>query len=139
MTDLTELPYAACLRFLREGVVGRAAVCTPSGPRILPVNYAVLDDAILFRTTPYSVLGSLTGSVALAFEVDSLDYQHHEGWSVVATGRASVLHDPNDVAEARGLLAVQPWAGGPRHVYVRLRWEELTGREVAARPRASHG
>lgn len=139
MTDLTDLPYATCLRNLRQGVVGRAAVCTPSGPRILPVNYAVVDDAILFRTTPYSVLGSLTGSVALAFEVDSIDYQRHEGWSVVATGRASVLHDAGDIADARSLLTVQPWAGGPRHVYVRMRWDELTGRQVApAKPLASH-
>ncbi len=140
MSELTDLPYATCLRLLREGVVGRAAVCTPAGPRILPVNYVVQDDAIVFRTTPYSVLGTLTGSAALAFEVDSLDYRQHIGWSVVATGRAHVLHDADELAEVRALLAVQPWAGGPRQVYVRLRWDELTGREVSSTKSAvSHG
>ena len=27
------------------------------GPHIVPVNYAVVDDALVLRTSPYSVLG----------------------------------------------------------------------------------
>ncbi|MFZ2501426.1 MAG: pyridoxamine 5'-phosphate oxidase family protein [Nocardioides sp.] len=130
MSDLADLSYETCHRLLQEGSVGRVAVCTPSGPRILPVNYTVADEAIVFRTTPYSVLGSVGGSMSLAFEVDSLDYRSHEGWSVVAIGRASVIHDAEEIASLRAELDLETWATGSRQLYVKLPWDELTGRRV---------
>lgn len=41
---------------LVDGVVGRVARATPVGPRIVPVNYLVHEDAIVVRTAPYSRL-----------------------------------------------------------------------------------
>jgi nitroimidazol reductase NimA-like FMN-containing flavoprotein (pyridoxamine 5'-phosphate oxidase superfamily) len=45
-----ELDDDACRRLLVEGVVGRLAFWSYDGPRVHPVNYAVLDDAVLVRT-----------------------------------------------------------------------------------------
>ncbi len=79
MTMPIELPYETCAELLATREVGRVAVCTTDGPRIIPVNYSVVDDAVVFRTTPYSVLGMHAWRGRLAFEVDDLDPDHHAG------------------------------------------------------------
>lgn len=126
-----ELTYEDCLALLRQGEFGRVAVCTPDGPRIVPVNYAVVDDeAIVFRTTPYSVLGVHARESRLAFEVDQVDREGHTGWSVVASGRGSPLEDRDELARIRTFRDPQPWAGGQRWLYILLRWQDLTGRRI---------
>ena len=46
MKEPVELTVNECLDLLEGGVVGRVALCTPLGPRIVPVNYAMFDGAI---------------------------------------------------------------------------------------------
>ncbi len=125
-----EMSYEKCRELLAAGVVGRAAVCTPSGPRILPVNYTVLDDSVIFRTAPYSVLGTYAWNNQLAFEVDHLDYEQQAGWSVMATGRGSMIEDLRELETIRAFWEPRPWASGPRLLHVRLRWDELSGRRI---------
>jgi len=130
MNEPAEMSYEKCYELLSGGVVGRAAVCTPSGPRIFPVNYSLVDESIVFRTTPYSVLGTYASNTQLVFEVDHVDYERHLGWSVVATGRGSLVEDTRELATIRSFWDPRPWAGGVRLVYVRLRWDELSGRRL---------
>src|SRR5688572_3607376 len=54
MKEPVELTVSECLGLLGGGVVGRVALSTRLGPRIVPVNYAMYDGAIIFRTSPYS-------------------------------------------------------------------------------------
>ena len=82
-------------------------MATPVGPRIAPVNYVVHEDAIVFRTAPYSELSTYGWNVDLAFEIDQLD--------------------PDDVQRIRRTGDPEPWAAGPRHLYVSLVWRQLTG------------
>ena len=82
MFESFDLNTTECEEFLRAGLVGRVAACTPDGPHIVPVNYSVVDDAIVLRTTPYSLLGSQTRGAVMALEVDQFDYEYHRGWSV---------------------------------------------------------
>jgi nitroimidazol reductase NimA-like FMN-containing flavoprotein (pyridoxamine 5'-phosphate oxidase superfamily) len=131
MTQLVELTVEECLKLLHGGMVGRVAMCTPVGPRIVPLNYAMYDDAIVFRTVPYSELGTYGWNTELAFEVDHLDYEKHQGWSVVAVGKSEIVDDPDELREIRAGWDPTPWAGGRRHLYLRLRWRDLTGRRVA--------
>ena len=56
--DAIDLTHAQCERLLRAGTTGRIALSTPDGPHIVPVNYSVVGDAIVVRTTPYSLLGT---------------------------------------------------------------------------------
>jgi hypothetical protein len=130
MNDLVELSYDKCLELLSGGVVGRVGICVDSIPRIIPVNFAVLDNSIIFRTAPYTVLGSLAWNRNLAFEIDQLDYEGHKGWSVVATGRGEMIEDERELATIRSFWDPRPWAGGSRLLYIRLRWEALTGRRI---------
>lgn len=130
MSDLVELPVEECRELLDANILGRVAVCTDAGPRIVPVNYAVVDDAVVFRTSPITGLGTAGWATEMAFEIDHVDYEGHRGWSVVAAGRAEVVDDPSEVAHIRSVWEPRPWAGGNRGLYVRLRWRQLTGRRV---------
>lgn len=130
MNTPVELPYLKCAELLASQVVGRVAVCTPEGPRILPVNYSVAGETIVFRTTPYTILGTYAWTTELAFEVDHLDVAHRSGWSVVATGRGTLVEDPDELDRIRSTWDPEPWAAGHRMLYVALRWRDLTGRRI---------
>jgi nitroimidazol reductase NimA-like FMN-containing flavoprotein (pyridoxamine 5'-phosphate oxidase superfamily) len=134
MPETRDLTRDECRELLGAGSVGRVAVATPAGPHIVPVNYAVVDGALVVRTTPYSLLGTYGRDTTLAFEIDCADTQHECGWSVVARGRSEVLHDPDDVDEARAAVP-RPWAGGQRSLFLRIPMEELSGRRLGDQPR----
>lgn len=132
MPDSRELSYSECEALLRAGVTGRVALSTPGGPQILPVNYSVVDGAIIVRTSPYSLLGTYGRDTTLAFEIDYFDHPNQRGWSVVARGRADIVQDPTELARIRSVWEPQPWASGVRSLFVRLRWNELSGRQLGA-------
>jgi nitroimidazol reductase NimA-like FMN-containing flavoprotein (pyridoxamine 5'-phosphate oxidase superfamily) len=125
-----ELDHDECRRLLASGVFGRVAISTPSGPHIVPVNYVTVEDRILFRTTPHSVLGSYGRNAEMAFEVDHVDYEYACGWSVVVRGRAEVLHDAQEIQLLTANLRPRPWAGGTRNLYFALTWREISGRRL---------
>ncbi|HSV37897.1 MAG TPA: pyridoxamine 5'-phosphate oxidase family protein [Nocardioidaceae bacterium] len=130
MAEVRELTSVECERLLRGGVVGRIAVSTPTGPHIVPVNYSVVDDAIIFRTSPYSVLGTYGRDAQLAFEVDHFNYAEHRGWSVVAHGRGEPVTESAEIQQIRDEWPPRPWADGARNLYFRVRWTELSGRRL---------
>lgn len=130
MNEPVELSYDQCLDLLSGGVMGRVALCEPSGPHIVPVNYAVVDDAVVIRTSPYSVLGTYGGNAMLAFEVDHVDYERRHGWSVVARGRGALVQNDDEVAAIRSTWDPTPYAGGNRPLHLRIPWTELTGRRI---------
>lgn len=133
MGIVREIGFEECAGLLRVGVVGRVALGTPDGPHIVPVNYSVVDEAVVVATSPYSVLGTYGRDSMVAFEVDGLDPENHEGWSVVVRGRAEAL----DPVELRGVAergAPRVWADGARALTLRIPWTELSGRRVGSRP-----
>ena len=121
-----------CERLLRGNVVGRVALSTPDGPHIVPVNYAVVDDALVVRTSPYSVLGTYGRDAVLAFEVDHVDHANQRGWSVVVRGRAEVVTDAAELDHISAVWAPRPWASGARTLVLRIPQSELTGRRLGA-------
>jgi nitroimidazol reductase NimA-like FMN-containing flavoprotein (pyridoxamine 5'-phosphate oxidase superfamily) len=130
MRDVQELSYAECRGLLAGGVLGRVAVCTGNQPRIIPVNYSVVDESVVFRTSAYGVIATHDWRSPIAFEVDHVDLVHQGGWSVVASGPGARVEDAEDLAHIKRTLDPRPWAGGARPLYVRLRWTELTGRRL---------
>jgi len=130
MVDSHEFSTGQCETLLRAEVAGRVAVSTPTGPQITPVNYTVVDDAIIIKTTPYSVLGTHGRDMTLAFEIDGFDRARERGWSVQARGRAEVVTDRDELAHIRTVADRPPWASGLRSMYLRIRWNELSGRQL---------
>jgi nitroimidazol reductase NimA-like FMN-containing flavoprotein (pyridoxamine 5'-phosphate oxidase superfamily) len=125
-----ELTPAECIDLLAGEVVGRVAICTPAGPRVMPVNYALHGQAVVFRTAPYSELGVHGVGAELALEVDRLDHETKQGWSVLVLGRGEALRDLDEIAEIRRVWDPQPWAGGMRNLYLQIPWREVSGRRV---------
>ena len=109
--------------------VGRVAVITEAGPAIVPVNYSVIDDTIVFRTARRALPGQAAGE-EVAFEVDNIDEVLRQGWSVLAVGRAEWVTDPREVAELGKRAYSLPWAGGVRDEWVRITPSRITGRRI---------
>ena len=91
-----------------------------------------MNDAIIMRTTPYSVLGTHGRGRMLAFEVDELNRDYQRGWSILARGRAEVVNDQAELLHIRQVWDPRPWASGNRELYLRLPWTELTGRKLGS-------
>jgi uncharacterized protein len=139
VSELRELSVEECERLLASGVAGRVAVSTPDGPHIVPINYSVHERSVVFRTSPYSVLGTYGRDTLLAFEIDHFDYDRHQGWSVVVRGRGDVV---GDLAEQRQIEAdwpPRPWAEGVRTMMLRIPYDEVSGRRLGARPATEPG
>lgn len=130
MPDVLGISPEECRALLADRYVGRVAVCTPLGPHIVPVNFAVVADSFVVRTSPYSVLGGHAIGATLALEVDDFDHQRRRGWSVVARGRAEAVKDVGELQYIRAVCAPQAWASGQRNLYLRVWWDELSGRRL---------
>ncbi len=131
MSELVQLTASECLSLLASHVVGRVAVCAPAGPRLVPVNYTVHENALFFRTGPLTLMGTFAWGNEVAFEIDDIDLERRRGWSVVATGRAQLVEDSEELRTIRNRWNPEPWAPGDRDQYVKLEWRELTGRRIA--------
>lgn len=119
---LAVLSDGECWDLLRSQPVGRIAWSGMHGVSVVPVNFVVVDDAIILRTTPYSLLARDSVDREVAFQVDHLDLEHHEGWSVLARGRSS--------REDRSPEHPQPWATGSRVLGVRIDVRAVSGRRL---------
>jgi transcriptional regulator with XRE-family HTH domain len=117
-----------CLQLIAPGGVGRVALMTESGPVALPVNYQWADGAVIFRTAIGSVLATHAGA-QVGFEVDRIDRKLQAGWSVLASGRALVVTEP-ELRRLRRAVDVEPWVPGPHDVYVRIKPDRITGRRI---------
>jgi nitroimidazol reductase NimA-like FMN-containing flavoprotein (pyridoxamine 5'-phosphate oxidase superfamily)/plasmid maintenance system antidote protein VapI len=117
-----------CDGLLSPGGVGRVVLVGERGPVAIPVNFSLLDGDVVFRTAAGSSAAAADGQ-EVGFEVDRIDDAMREGWSVLVTGRARRLVDPEEMARARA-LGVEPWAGGDRDVYLRLTPDQVSGRRI---------
>jgi len=134
-----DMSPAQCRERIARGGVGRIVWCARGEPQIQPVNYAVVDDDIVFRTAPYTGLGMRVAGQRVAFEVDEIDHDAQSGWSVVVQAEARAVHDPDEIRRLRR-SGPQPWAEGQRNLVIRLRPQRMTGRvvgEVASRSRSA--
>jgi len=127
--QLVELDRDACLRKLGDRGIGRVAVSINALPAILPVNYAMLDGDVVFRTGPGTKLDAAATGAVVAFEIDEADPLSHTGWSVLVIGVARPITD--DQLRARAAhLPLTPWAAGDRDTFVRLDTMLVSGREL---------
>jgi uncharacterized protein len=133
---LEVLSRGECLRLLAQSRVGRVVVTDRALPAAFPVNFALLDEDVVFQTTAGSKLEAAEGEEVMAFEADDIDAVRHSGWSVLVQGLASVISDPEELAQARA-LRLEPWAAGGQFQFVRIRAELMSGRRLV--PTAAAG
>ncbi|MET8138528.1 pyridoxamine 5'-phosphate oxidase family protein [Streptomyces sp. NPDC005251] len=132
-SELIELGPEECLARMSTHGVGRIATATAGGLVILPVNYSVVDGAIIFRTAPGSTIAAAVGS-HVAFQVDHVDEALSQGWSVLVQGSARAVTDPDARRRLDALAHSRPWAGGAeRDLWVRVEQDRISGRRIAVR------
>jgi hypothetical protein len=88
------------MRLLASIEFGRVVFTLNALPAIRPVNHLVDGGRIMIRTRLTSAISNAVRSadgVVVAYEADSIDPQTRSGWSVVATGPAHTLTDPDQI------------------------------------------
>jgi hypothetical protein len=112
-----------CLRLLGTTEIGRVGVDVGALPAIFPVNYALIDGAVVFRTGDGAKLRAATRHAIVAFQADHADAAAAEGWSVQAVGVAEEVTET-----CLSQPPPSPWVGGDRAHIVRIRPQLLSGR-----------
>jgi nitroimidazol reductase NimA-like FMN-containing flavoprotein (pyridoxamine 5'-phosphate oxidase superfamily) len=118
-----------CFDLLESGGIGRVGIADTEGVIILPVNFAVKGQAIIYRTAPDTLL-ALHANSHISFEVDQCDEARHEGWSVLVQGQAHAVTDEHQVKQLENSTPLEPWAPGARDVYVRIAPTRISGRRI---------
>ena len=116
-----------CLRLMRRRTIGRVVLSVDALPAAFPVNYALLDDDVVFRSGPGTKLSAALDGAVVAFQVDSIDPVRQSGWSVLVRGEASVVRAPEELTRA-GRLGLRPSAPGDHPFFVRVRSQLVSGR-----------
>jgi nitroimidazol reductase NimA-like FMN-containing flavoprotein (pyridoxamine 5'-phosphate oxidase superfamily) len=134
-TGLDVLDREECLRLLALHHVGRVAFVDGGRPTVLPVNYVLDGEAVVFRTDEGAKLASATREAFVAFEIDAAEGLAHTGWSVVLSGRAEEVTDRVELSRL-AQLPLRPWAKGAKAHWIRIPADRLTGRRVVQFHRA---
>jgi nitroimidazol reductase NimA-like FMN-containing flavoprotein (pyridoxamine 5'-phosphate oxidase superfamily) len=130
MTRLRQMSREQCLAALRDTRIGRIAATHRALPVIVPINYVLDDNAIVFRTDPDGLLAGACRGTVVAFEIDELDPSGRSGWSVLVVGVADTL-DATEQVRAAG-LGMTSAAGDVRDHFVRVGIGAISGRLIAA-------
>ena len=131
--SLVELDRDECLELLGHAGIGRVILSVRCIPVALPVNVSVLDGDVVFATGRGSKLDAAIQGTVVSVEVDDTDRLYHTGWSVLLTGVAELLTDPDDIELVRR-LPLQPWAPGSHPFWVRVPSTVVSGRRIAWEP-----
>ena len=140
-TKLEMLNDDECIRLIAPGGIGRLVFAGRFDLTVLPVNYFLRDGAILFRTVAAGSTdedlrtGIEHAEYRVAFEVDDIDTDTREGWSVLIQGPAHHIDDPAERADAVA-AGVEPWAGGEREHFISITPARITGRRIRHQPDA---
>lgn len=118
-----------CLRLLASASLGRLGATAGALPTVLPVNYRLVGEHIMFRTGTGSKLDAALDNAVVAFEVDDMDPVWHTGWSVVVTGVAREVTDPDELAAAE-VSTIPRWAPDHASRVVAVSTEIVTGRRL---------
>jgi len=129
MATLTELDEDECSALLRGNHTGRVAFVSGERPVILPVNYVLDGELIVFRTAPGQKLAEIPMR-HVAFEIDGTTADG-SAWSVLAQGQAWEMTDAiGKAAEALRAIPIPIQAPGDKDHWIAIKVTQLTGRRI---------
>ncbi|MFI6737870.1 pyridoxamine 5'-phosphate oxidase family protein [Nonomuraea sp. NPDC050451] len=128
--NLKELSAADSLRRLAGVPLGRVVFTRHALPAVRPVNHVVTDGQIVIRSSAGTILSAEVAAfeAVVAFEADELDVEERLGWSVVVTGFAQLVTDPDEAARLKSMI--KPWVTGQLDQVIRIRPQIITGYEL---------
>ncbi len=125
---LEVLGRQACLNLLATVTIGRIGI-GGALPVVLPVNFRLVDGHIVFRTGIGTKLDAASTDSVVAFEVDDFDPISHTGWSVVVSGTAREVTDPEAIAELHQ-ANIPRWALTGDDRVVAIDTHRISGRRI---------
>lgn len=129
---LEVLSREQCLELVATATIGRVGISSGALPTVLPVNFLLDGERILIRSGKGTKLDAAMQDAVVAFEVDDFDPIYHSGWSVVITGVARPVTDPDEL-QALETAPLTRWAPrGNGHV-VSISADIVTGRRLGRR------
>lgn len=106
------------LHLLGTVPMGRVAFTSRAMPAIRPVNHMVDDDGrIIIRSHEGGTIVTATDAergTVVSFEADHIDAENRAGWTVIVTGLAKIIDDPEQAAAYRE--ALRPWVTGMDYI-----------------------
>jgi uncharacterized protein len=127
--ELVRLDRAESIRLLANARVGRLIFTLNALPAVRLMNFAVVDGLVVLRTAADTAVARKVDDAVVAFEVDELDAASSSGWSVIVTGRATLVTDPALIARYQR-VPLMPWAPGDRDRFLQITVELVEGRRV---------
>ena len=121
---VTELTGEECWDLLRSHELGRLGFHLLEQVHVVPINYTVDEDTLLFRTAEGSKLLGVVMHGDVVFEID--DHDEDAAWSVVVRGNAVLLDEAS--AHRADNLPLRPWVDNPKYNVVEITPSEVTGR-----------
>lgn len=130
--SFTVLERRTCFNLLAGRDIGRVAFTIEGdgAPTVLPVNYALLHDTIVFRSTLAGTIMRHARGYA-SFQVDQFDEERREGWSVLVSGLCRWIHEKEELARVPQGRLPRPWAEGDRDQVLKILPSRVTGRQIS--------
>jgi pyridoxamine 5'-phosphate oxidase-like protein len=127
---MVELDRDEAMGLLASVSLGRVVFTRNALPTIRPVNHLLDRGEIVIRTHEGAALTKRAGAggVVVAYEAEAIDPRTHLGWSVVVTGYARLVTDPDDLARYQTVL--EPWVDRAMDYAVRIRPDMVTGQRM---------
>ncbi|HEY0951171.1 pyridoxamine 5'-phosphate oxidase family protein [Nocardioides sp.] len=121
---MVELTVEECWDLLAGAEVGRLAYRLVDEIHLVPINYAVEDRVILFRTAAGNKLLAAEMESEVAFEIDWVG--EDSAWSVLARGHLRHLDESEE--DRLSDLQKHPWVPSLKYDHVALAPAVVTGR-----------
>lgn len=131
---MKQLDRDEALRLLGTVSLGRIVFTQHALPAVRPVNHLVDGGSIVVRLHDGGALACLLApsdvpGVVVAYEADVIDPETHLGWSVVVTGYATPVADPEGYASR-----LRPWVVQAMPRALRITPDLVTGFRLEADP-----
>jgi nitroimidazol reductase NimA-like FMN-containing flavoprotein (pyridoxamine 5'-phosphate oxidase superfamily) len=123
-----------CYELLAVATVGRIGFVSPAGIEIIPVNYRIAGNRVLFKTAPSSLLAQLAGlDIHVAFEVDYHASDFVIAWSVLMHGVVNTLDAHGEVLLSSLRHPLLAWPGANHTLALQFVPHDISGRSLMRR------
>jgi uncharacterized protein len=129
---IEELGHNECLTRIATQRLGRLGVVVDGVPLVLPMRFVMEGETVVLQTNQGAKVFRAPLN-AVSFEVDHVDWDKGEEWSVLVQGIgediSSALDERSEVLRS---LSVDSWAPPPADRWLKIIPRKITGRHLRA-------
>ena len=118
-----------CLQLLATATLGRVGVTIGALPVIVPMDFRLVGDRVVFRVGVGTKLDGAIHNVVVAFQADEVKAPGAGGWSVSVTGMAREVIEPHEVSQMLD-AHIARWSQWGADRYIAIPTEMVSGRRI---------